>query len=157
MRRLTVIAAAAAVLAAGPLRADVAPGDLAFENGALPSPLTDTPGDPVRGRAVLADRGLGNCIACHMNSEMQDVPWHGEVGPPLDGVADRWSEAELRGIVANAKMTFEGTIMPAFYKVDGFIRPGDGYTGKPATEITPILTAQQIEDIVAYLMTLKFD
>ena len=58
--------------------------------------------------------------------------------------------------MANAKMTFEGTMMPAFYKVEGFIRPGDGYTGKAPTEaLTPILTAQQIEDVVAFIATLK--
>ncbi len=70
--------------------------------------------------------------------------------------ADRWNEAQLRGIVANAKKTFDGTIMPSFYKTSGFIRPGDGYTGKAAEEtLSPMLSAQQIEDVVAFLMTLK--
>ena len=65
-------------------------------------------------------------------------------------------EAQLRGIVANAKMTFKDSFMPAFYKTDGFIRPGDGFTGKAAKgELPPILSAQQIEDVVAYLKTLK--
>ena len=73
----------------------------------------------------------------------------------LDGVGSRWNEAELRGIVANAKLMYEGTIMPAFYKVDGFTRPGNGYTGKAAETLEPILSAQQIEDVVAFLMTLK--
>ena len=60
------------------------------------------------------------------------------------------------GIVANPKMTFEGTVMPAFYKTSGFTRPGDGYTGKAAQgEIEPILSAQEIEDVVAFLMTLQ--
>jgi L-cysteine S-thiosulfotransferase len=75
---------------------------------------------------------------------------------PLDGVASRWSESELRGIVANAKMTFDGSFMPAFYKTEGFVRPGDAYTGKaPEGALPPILTGQQIEDVVAYLLTLK--
>ena len=74
----------------------------------------------------------------------------------LDGVGGYRSAAELRGIVANAKKTFEGTVMPAFYKTSGFIRPGDGYTGKAApAEIEPILSAQEIEDVVAYLQTLQ--
>ncbi len=74
----------------------------------------------------------------------------------LDGAGDRWSEAELRGIVANAKMMFEGTMMPAFYKTEGFTRPGDAYTGKaPEGDLPPLLSAQQIEDVVAYLATLK--
>jgi L-cysteine S-thiosulfotransferase len=63
---------------------------------------------------------------------------------------------ELRGIVANAKMTFDGSFMPAFYKTEGFVRPGGGYTGKaPEGDLPPILTGQQIEDVVAYLLTLK--
>lgn len=66
------------------------------------------------------------------------------------------SAEELRGIVANAKHTFEGTVMPAFYKTSGFIRPGDGYTGKaPEGDLPPILSAQDIEDLVAFLLTLK--
>ena len=87
---------------------------------------------------------------------MPDVQFQGDVGPALDGAGDRWTEAQLRGIVSNAKMTFEGTRMPAFYKTEGFIRPGDGYTGKAAPpDLPPILTAQQVEDVVAYLLTLK--
>jgi sulfur-oxidizing protein SoxX len=78
------------------------------------------------------------------------------VGPELDGVADRWTEAELRGIVANAKEMFPETIMPSFYKTSGFVRPGNAYTGKAAEgELEPLLNAQQIEDVVAYLLTLK--
>ena len=69
----------------------------------------------------------------------------------------RWSEAELRGIVANSKNTFDGSMMPSFYKTHGYIRPGDAFTGKAAEGdvLPPLLTAQQIEDTVAYLMTLK--
>ncbi len=56
----------------------------------------------------------------------------------------------------NAKLIFEGTVMPAFYKSSGFIRPGEAFTMKPAAEPLPtLLTAQQVEDVVAYLMTLK--
>ena len=73
----------------------------------------------------------------------------------LDGVGDRWTEAELRGIVANAKITFPESMMPAFYKTSGYIRPGDAFTGKAGTEpLPPLLTAQEIEDVVAYLMTI---
>ena len=67
---------------------------------------------------------------------------------------ERWEEADLRGIVANAKMTFPDTMMPAFYKSEGYIRPGDAFTGKAGTEpLEPLLTAQEVEDVVAYLMT----
>ena len=87
---------------------------------------------------------------------LSQLQWHGEIGPPLNGAADRWTEAQLRGIVANAKMMFPDSMMPSFYKVEGFIRPGDGFTGDPAEPpLEPLLTAQQVEDVVAFLKTLK--
>lgn len=135
----------------------VAPEEVAFtEYGEIEQSLSGAPGDAAEGRKVLAARSLGNCVACHANSEMEDIPFHGEVGPSLDGAGDRWSEAQLRGIIANAKMTFDGTIMPAFYKKSGYVRPGNAYTGKAAAEedLSTLLTAQQVEDVVAYLMTL---
>lgn len=134
----------------------VAPGDVVFDDyGAIAEPLTTTPGDPEKGRAVM-NKGSGNCIACHQVTDLSELAFHGEIGPSLDGVADRWTEADLRGIVANAKMMFPGTMMPAFYKVEGFTRLGDGYTGKAAKgPVEPLLTAQQIEDVVAYLLTLQ--
>ncbi|RXV70181.1 sulfur oxidation c-type cytochrome SoxX [Roseovarius sp. A46] len=155
MRR-NIISLALACAASGAAAAEVAPGDVVFEVGAVAQSLTGQPGDPVRGREVVGTKSLGNCVACHVNSEMSDVPFQGEIGPPLDGVGDRWSETELRGIVTNAKMMFPGSMMPSFYKVDGFIRPGNAYTGDAADDsFGPLLTAQQIEDVVAYLLTLK--
>jgi sulfur-oxidizing protein SoxX len=155
MRR-NIIALALGCVASVASAAEVAPGDVAYDYGAVARSLTGQPGDPARGREVLGSRSLGNCVACHANSEMSDIPFHGEIGPPLDGAGDRWSEAELRGIVANAKMMFPGSMMPSFYKVDGFTRPGNAYTGEAADDsFGPLLTAQQIEDVVAYLMTLK--
>ena len=104
----------------------------------------------------IRDRGAGNCIACHQVSALDHLPFHGEIGPTLDGAADRWTEAELRGIVANAKIMFEGTMMPSFYKTEGFTRLGNAYTGKAHEgDVEPLLTALEVEDVVAYLMTLK--
>ncbi len=147
------LVAAAAVSAAS--AGEVSPSKVVYENGAIAGSLTGQPGDPAAGREIIITKSQGNCIACHAAEQLKDAPWHGEVGPPLDGVGDRWSEAELRGIVANAKMTFDGTVMPAFYKTEGFVRPGDGYTGGPAETIEPILSAQQVEDVVAFLATMK--
>ena len=156
MTRIT-LALAATGLAAGMATADVVPppeveyGDY----GEVNQPLVDTGGDPVAGRLIMADRGQGNCIACHAVSDLAEFPFHGTVGPSLDGVGDRWTAADLRGIVANAKHVFPGTIMPAFYKTGDFIRVGEGFTGRAAEgEVAPLLTAQQVEDVVAYLMTL---
>lgn len=154
MKRVAPLVIGAA-LASAAAWAETAPSDVAFADGAVDQSLTGKPGDAANGRTVVGDKKQGNCVACHQVSDLADVPWHGEIGPPLDGVGDRWSEAELRGIVSNAKMMFEGTMMPSFYRVDGFIRPGDEYTGKAAEVVTPILSAEQVEDVVAYLMTLK--
>lgn len=139
-----------ATLAATPVfSGDVAPGDVVFSDGVVHASLTGTPGDAAAGRAVFANRKQGNCLACHANSDLSEESFHGEVAPLMDGVADRWSEAELRGIVSNAKMMFDGTMMPAFYIDAGYVRPLEDFAGKS------ILTAQQVEDVVAYLMTLK--
>ncbi|WP_102108671.1 sulfur oxidation c-type cytochrome SoxX [Oceaniglobus roseus] len=134
-----------------------APSDVVYtDTGAVEASLTGQPGDAASGAAIAGDKSVGNCVACHMISDLADVPFQGEVGPPLDGAGSRWSEAELRGIVANAKKTFPETMMPSFYKNEGYIRPGDAYTGDaPSGPLEPILTAQQVEDVVAYLMTLK--
>lgn len=155
--RLTTIAVTAAFLTAGSAIAEiVAPGDVRFDDyGAIESPLSDSAGNADEGGVIMASKSRGNCISCHEVTALNDAPFHGEVGPILDGVGSRWNEAEIRGIVANAKMTYDGTVMPAFYKTEGFIRPGDGYTGKAAKgEIEPILSAQEIEDVVAFLLTL---
>ncbi|WGH79633.1 sulfur oxidation c-type cytochrome SoxX [Jannaschia ovalis] len=134
----------------------VAPAEVEFdEYGAVTVSLSGAPGDAENGR-LLMNKGSGNCIACHAVTDLEELGFHGEIGPPLDGVADRWTEADLRGIVANAKVMFEGTMMPSFYKTTGYVRPGDAYTGKAAEgELAPLLTAQEVEDVVAYLMTLK--
>lgn len=127
----------------------VAPDAVVFKDGAVEASLTGAAGDPVKGREWFAGRRLGNCLACHENSDLKNEQFHGEVGPPLDGVAERYNEAELRGLVINAKHTFEGTIMPSFYRLENGAQPLKKFAGKA------ILTAEQVEDIVAYLKTLK--
>lgn len=135
---------------------EVSPTAVSFTDGAVEQSLSGVAGDAVQGRMVVGNKSLGNCVACHQVSDLDDVPFQGEIGPPLDGAGDRWSEAELRGIVSNAKIMFEESMMPSFYKTEGFIRPGKAYTGKAADDtFGPLLTAQQIEDVVAYLTTLK--
>ncbi|SDY40853.1 sulfur oxidation c-type cytochrome SoxX [Citreimonas salinaria] len=155
--RLTAITMAVALSAGMAVADTVAPTQVTYgEYGAIETSLSGQVGDAERGRELMIARGKGNCIACHAVEALSDAPFHGEVGPPLDAVGSYRSPAELRGIVANAKMTFPETVMPAFYKTTGFIRPGDGYTGKAAEgELDPILTAQEIEDVVAFLMTLQ--
>ena len=158
MKRAISAAIAATILAAPAIAETVAPADITFEDGgAVAASLTGAAGNAEAGAKAFATKSVGNCVSCHEVSALADVPFPGNVGPSLDGVADRWSEAEIRGIVADAKMTYDGTIMPSFYKVSGYIRPGKAYTGKgiDESELTPLLTAEQIEDIVAFLVTLK--
>lgn len=154
MKQIGIVSAAmlSTALAAWAAQAEtVAPDAAALgEYGEIEVSLTGEKGDPAKGREWFMGRKLGNCLACHVNTEMSEQSWHGEVGPPMDGVASRYTEAELRGIVANSKNVFgEQTIMPAFYSMKLGVRVADKFAGKT------ILSAQQVEDVVAYLMTLK--
>jgi len=160
MPRHATSAAMAAMMTlafAAPLAAEAAPQDVAFtEYGSIEAPLIDSAGDPEEGARIYADKTSGNCVACHVISDRSDAEFQGTIGPPLDGAGDRWEAAQLRGIVVDAKKTFPESMMPGFYKTSGYIRPGDAFTGKAGTEpLPPILTAQQVEDVVAYLATLK--
>ncbi len=137
------------VLASTAMAQVVEPDNVTFADGAIAASLTGNSGDAATGREVFANRKLGNCLACHVNADLQEQPFHGEVGPPLDGVGDRYNAAELRGIVVDSKMTFEDTIMPSFYRTVNGARPAEDFKGKP------ILTAEQVEDVLAYLTTLK--
>ena len=118
-------------------------------DGGIPASLTGKPGDPAAGEEAMLNRKLGNCLACHAVTKLKSHPFHGEIGPALDGVADRYSEAQLRLILVNAKQVFDNTMMPAFYKSEGFTRVMDSFAGKS------ILTAKQVEDVLAYLHTFK--
>lgn len=152
MRRLTISVAVSllAALGTGAFAGSVTPDAVKFEDGAINASLTGSAGDAVKGRTIFINRKLGNCLACHVNAEIPEQPFHGEVGPPLDGVADRWSEAEMRGILVNSKIALnEDTIMPSFYRLENGARTAEKFVGKT------ILSADQIEDVIAYLKTLK--
>jgi sulfur-oxidizing protein SoxX len=156
MMRQILIGMTVSAFYAGAAVAQVAPEAVAFTEGAIEQSISGAAGNPEEGKKVFATAALGNCVACHAAEITADIPFPGNVGPTLDGAADRWTEAQLRGLVVNAKMTFDGTVMPAFYKTSGYIRPGDAYTGKAGAEpLPPVLNAQQVEDVVAYLMTFK--
>lgn len=156
MKILFIATALAGSLVSSAFAQDIAPSAVVYNEGAVEKSLSGKSGDPSNGRLIVGSKGQGNCVACHQVSDLKDVPFQGGIGPALDGAGERWSEAELRGIVANAKILFEGTVMPSFYKTEGFIRPGKAYTGKaPDGPLTPLLSAQEIEDVVAYLATLK--
>jgi sulfur-oxidizing protein SoxX len=123
-------------------------GGYRIANNAIPEPLTDQPGDPERGRHVVLEREGGDCSICHA-MPLPQRQFHGTVGPPLDGIGSRYTAGELRLRLVDPKVFNPETIMPAYYKVEGLHRVLERYRGEP------ILTAQQVEDVVAYLLTLK--
>ena len=149
MQRILFAALGSALISTAAYASEVTPDGVIFgEDGQITTSLTGVAGDPVAGKLAFVGRKLGNCLACHVNDDATEESFHGEVGPALNGVAGRWDAAELRGIVVNSKKTFDDTIMPAFYR-EGGERILEKFVG------TTILTAQQVEDVVAYLQTLK--
>jgi sulfur-oxidizing protein SoxX len=114
---------------------------------AIPKSLTGMPGDPERGRAVVVKRE-NTCLLCH-SGPFPDQRFQGDVSPNLSGTGSRWSEGELRLRLVDASALNAATIMPSYYRVDGLNRVAQSFRGKP------VLTAEQIEDAVAYLKTLK--
>ena len=126
------------------------PDAVQIENLAVAESLIGQPGDAASGREIFYNKKLGNCLACHKNSDLSDQQFHGGVGPSLDGAASRWSEGQLRTIVINAKAVFtKETVMPGFYSLEVGADVREDLIGKT------ILSAQQVEDLVAYLVTLK--
>lgn len=117
------------------------------EGDAIPAPLAAVSGDPLRGREVIAGRDA-NCLLCHAVPET-GVRFMGNIAPPLSGVGARLSEGQLRLRVVDQSRLNPGTVMPSYYKVEGLVRVAPAYLGKP------VLTEQQIEDVIAYLKTLK--
>lgn len=149
-RAFTTVSIVLGVTGASFAAAEVAPGDVSFNDYSVSDPLTDSPGDAQEGQKVFTDRRLGNCLACHSVSKLSNEQFHGDVAPPLDGVADRWKPEEMRAIVVDAKKVFgEQTVMPGFYSLDVGVHVREDLVGKT------ILTAQQVEDVVAFLTTLK--
>jgi L-cysteine S-thiosulfotransferase len=122
--------------------------DYRIVNGAILEPLTDQPGDPERGRRIALDREGGDCTICHA-MPLPQRQFHGTIGPPLDSVGERYTAGVLRLRLVDPKAFNADTIMPAYYKVEGLHRVLERYRGQP------ILTAQQVEDVVAYLLTLQ--
>ena len=114
---------------------------------AISQSLTGTAGDVTRGRALLVERS-STCILCH-SGPFPEQKFQGDLAPSLAGSGSRWSEGQLRLRLVDASRLNAATIMPSYYRVDGLDRVGTAWRGKP------ILSAEQIEDIVAYLVTLR--
>ena len=114
----------------------------------LPKPLTEAPGDPVSGKKIVLDRHVGLCLLCH-NGPFPEERFQGNLAPSLAGVGARLSEGQIRLRIVDASRVNPQTIMPAYFRTEGLERVAPAYRGKT------VLTAQQIEDVVAFLVTLK--
>jgi L-cysteine S-thiosulfotransferase len=121
---------------------------LAAASDAMDTPLTAQPGDPVRGRQVVENRQISACLLCH-SGPFTAPHLQGTIGPSLNGVGSRLSAGQIRLRLVDARKLNPDTVMPPYYVVDGLNRVGHQWQGKPA------LSAQQIEDVVAFLATLR--
>lgn len=124
-----------------------APAALAAED-TLDTPLTDQPGDAARGRAIVVNRQLGLCLLCH-SGPFSEERFQGNMAPDLSGVGARLSEGQMRLRLVDSRRVNPDSIMPAYRRVDGHERVGAAWQGKA------ILSAQQVEDVVAFLRTLR--
>ena len=133
---------AAALLAASCLL------EAAHAHESIPESLTSTRGDPARGRAIVANRQVGLCLLCH-SGPFPEERFQGNLAPDLRGAGQRWSEGELRLRIVDSRRINPASIMPAYYRTEGLARVAPAFRGKT------VLSAEQIEDVVAFLTTLK--
>jgi sulfur-oxidizing protein SoxX len=115
---------------------------------AIPESLTGAKGDAERGRSIVVNRQVGLCLLCH-SGPFPEEKFQGTLAPDLKGTGARWSEGQLRLRIVDASHLNPNTIMPPYYRVEGLTRVAPAFQGKP------VLTAEQIEDVVAYLATLR--
>ena len=137
MKRLLVLAAALLLACFGTV----------FSSNEIPTPLAGARGDPARGRAIVADRRVGLCLLCH-SGPFPEERFQGDLAPDLRSAA-RLGEGGIRARIVDPRRANPESIMPAYFRTEGLTRVAPAYRGKT------LLTAEQIEDVVAYLLTLK--
>ena len=115
---------------------------------AIPAPLTGAPGDPARGRVIVTSRQRGLCLLCH-SGPFPEERFQGDLAPDLAGVGSRLSEGQIRLRLVDSRSLDPDTIMPSYYRTDGLNRVGSAWRDKP------VLNAEEIEDVVAFLATLR--
>ena len=115
---------------------------------AIPESLTGAKGDPARGRTIVTNRQVGLCLLCH-SGPFPEERFQGNLAPDLKGAGSRWSEGQLRLRIVDSSRINPATIMPSYHRTEGLQRVAPAFRGKP------VLSAEQIEDVVAFLMTLR--
>lgn len=120
----------------------------ALADDAIPSSLTGAAGDPAAGKKIVLDRHVGLCLLCH-SGPFPEERFQGDLAPSLAGVGARLSAGQIRLRIVDASRVNPQTIMPAYFRTEGLTRVAPSQRGKT------VLSAQQIEDVVAFLVTLK--
>ena len=149
-----LVGMAVVAMLAGPVgaRAQAAPAaavvDFRVEGDAIPRPLVDAPGDVARGRAIVANRRVGLCLLCH-SGPFPEERFQGTLAPSLAGAGARWNAGQLRLRIADPRRLNPGTLMPSYHRATDLQQVGAAFQGRP------VLDAQQIEDVVAFLLTLR--
>jgi sulfur-oxidizing protein SoxX len=141
-RFLASLLLAMAVPAMASAQAAMVTGDAVVQS------LTGSAGDPARGRAIIADRQKGFCLLCH-GGPFPEEPLQGNLAPSLEGAGSRWNEGQLRLRLMDNKRVNPESIMPAYHRIEGLNRVGATWRDRP------ILSAAEIEDVLAFLMGLK--
>ena len=139
---LAAVLGVSAAATAAPLRDYEVVGD------AIPASLTGQPGDPVRGRAIVVNRQAGLCLLCH-TGPFPEERFQGTLAPDLRGVGARWSEGQLRLRLVDSRRLNPDTIMPSYYRIDHLAQVGRAWQERP------VLSAEEIEDVIAFLLTLR--
>jgi sulfur-oxidizing protein SoxX len=124
------------------------PKPFVITGDAIPQSLTGAAGDAARGRAIVANRQVGLCLLCH-TGPFPEERLQGTMAPDLQGAGSRWSEGQLRLRIVDAARLNPETIMPPYYRIEDLNRVAPAFQGKP------VLSAAQIEDVVAFLATLR--
>jgi sulfur-oxidizing protein SoxX len=150
VRRAGTALCAATLLLGSALLDGAAQGGAGTEvvEDAMPRSLTGNAGDAARGREAAFSRERGNCIACHVIPSAEKT-LHGDLGPSLKGVGDRLGDGQMRLRLVDSRQLNPRSIMPSYYRVDGLTRVAAAFACKP------VLTAQEIEDVIAFLRTLR--
>jgi L-cysteine S-thiosulfotransferase len=133
---------------ASPAFAQTAPAAIATIADTIPAPLSPAPADAARGRAIVLDRANGNCLICHQVPEPSES-FQGDLGPTLKGIGARLTPAQMRLRLVDQSRLNPATLMPPFYRTEGLTRVAPKFAG------LPVLKATEIEDVIAYLVTLK--
>lgn len=142
MKRLVLLCVLLSATASGTVMAQVIVGD------AIAVSLTGTTGDAQRGRAIVANRNVGLCLLCH-SGPFPEERFQGDLAPPLNGAGSRLSEGQLRLRMVDSGRVNPASIMPAYFRTEGLTRVAPAFAGKT------VLSAEQVEDVVAYLQTLR--